>query len=117
MVFAHAVQRIVRSTGLPPSAQSGAISAVFQFTYGFGTSEGNFKRRCAQSGMTEDEYYAQAMDAFGEEPTFAKTLEAMEDVLSARARRDGQADVGAGLRVRPRCPHRGARGHGDPAQA
>ncbi|MDG4860869.1 TetR/AcrR family transcriptional regulator [Streptomyces sp. T-3] len=86
MVFAHAVQRVVRDTGIPPEGQPGVISAVFQFVYGFGTSEGHFKRRCAESGMTEDEYYAHAMAAFGEEPGFEETLENMKEILDLRSR-------------------------------
>lgn len=40
--FSRAVQRVVRRTGLPARGLTGAIAAVFQFVYGFGTIEGHF---------------------------------------------------------------------------
>src|SRR3954468_10114498 len=36
------VQRVVRRTGLPDHGLTGAIVAVFQFVYGYGTIEGHF---------------------------------------------------------------------------
>ena len=36
--FSLAVQRVIGRTGLPARGQAGAIAAVFQFVYGFGTS-------------------------------------------------------------------------------
>lgn len=40
MLFSYAVQDVVRATGLPLERQTGAMAAVFQFVYGFGTTEG-----------------------------------------------------------------------------
>jgi AcrR family transcriptional regulator len=59
--FSLAVQRVIRRTGLPARGRAGAISAVSQFVYGFGTIEGHFVQRCADAGMTQDEYFRQAI--------------------------------------------------------
>ncbi|MGW0736365.1 TetR/AcrR family transcriptional regulator [Streptomyces sp. NPDC002851] len=83
MAFAQTVQKVVQATGLPAKARSGAVSAVFQFAYGFGTIEGNFLQRCAASGMTPDEFHAEAMGAFAGEPKFAEQVESFQDVIDA----------------------------------
>ncbi|MCA1223758.1 TetR/AcrR family transcriptional regulator [Streptomyces sp. 8L] len=66
-LFSNAVQSVVRDTGLPPYVQRGAISAVFQFVYGFGTIEGHFVQRCADAGLSQDEYYRLAMGSISEQ--------------------------------------------------
>ncbi|MFE9766701.1 TetR/AcrR family transcriptional regulator [Streptomyces sp. NPDC005808] len=82
--FTLRVQEVVRRTGLPPHGQMGALSAVFQFVYGFGTIEGHFVQRCASAGMSQDEYYRQAMSTIGEQPQFAEHFEHSADLLEAR---------------------------------
>ncbi|MBO1336665.1 TetR/AcrR family transcriptional regulator [Streptomyces sp. VRA16 Mangrove soil] len=62
--FAAAVQRVFARTGLPTAAQRGAIASVMQFVYGYGTVEGHFRQRCADVGMTQDEYFRKTMSAF-----------------------------------------------------
>jgi AcrR family transcriptional regulator len=84
MVFAEAVQKVVRATGLPPQARSGAVSAVFQFAYGFGTIEGHFIQRCAASGMTPDEYYDEAMDAFKDDLELASQVKSAIDAHAGK---------------------------------
>ncbi|NBE56536.1 TetR/AcrR family transcriptional regulator [Streptomyces boluensis] len=85
IAFAEAVQKIIRTTGLPPRARSGATAAVFQFAYGFGTMEGHFNQRCAASGMTPDEYYSDAMDAFTDDPKLVGQIDEVKDVIAAHA--------------------------------
>ncbi|GHJ40138.1 TetR/AcrR family transcriptional regulator [Streptomyces sp. TS71-3] len=65
------LRRVVRGTGLSPGAQAGALSAVFQFVYGFGTIEGHFIQRCAEAGMTQDEYVHEAMNSIAARPEVA----------------------------------------------
>lgn len=74
MAFSLAVQQVMRNTGLPPHGQMGGLAAVFQFVYGFGTIEGHFIQRCAASGMSQDEYFRQAMGTIREQPEFASEL-------------------------------------------
>ncbi|MFM9369079.1 TetR/AcrR family transcriptional regulator [Streptomyces sp. Da 82-17] len=87
IAFAEAVQKIIRTTGLPPAARTGATAAVFQFAYGFGTMEGNYIQRCAASGLTVDEYYGEAMAAFKADEQMAEQLDELKDVIDTHAGR------------------------------
>ncbi|RFU87359.1 TetR/AcrR family transcriptional regulator [Streptomyces triticagri] len=82
--FSLAVQRVIRDTGLPPERRMGAIGATFQFVYGFGTIEGHFKQRCATAGMTQDEYYTEAIGSIRQSPEMAGYLESADEILAAR---------------------------------
>lgn len=82
---ANAIYQVIASTGLPVDGQPGATSAVFQFVYGFGTVQGHFERRAAETGMTQDEYYREAMDVLVDEPRLAEEFEAMRPVMEERA--------------------------------
>ncbi|MFJ9039901.1 TetR/AcrR family transcriptional regulator [Streptomyces sp. NPDC102406] len=62
--FSRAVQRVVAATGLSMARQRGAIASVFQFVYGYGTIEGHFRQRCAEAGLSQDEYFREAMAVF-----------------------------------------------------
>ena len=68
IAFSRTVQRVIRRTGLPLHRLTGAISAVFQFVYGFGTIEGHFTSRSAEAGMSPDEYFRQGLSTLGEAP-------------------------------------------------
>jgi hypothetical protein len=69
---------------MPAHGQMGAMSAVFQFVYGFGTIEGHFVQRCAAAGMSQDEYFRQAMSTISEQPQFAAHFESAADLMEAR---------------------------------
>ncbi|MFF2853010.1 TetR/AcrR family transcriptional regulator [Streptomyces sp. NPDC058001] len=82
--FSMTVQRVIRRTGLPTYGQTGAISAIFQFVYGFGTIEGHFAQRSAAAGMTQDEYYREAMTTITETPDLAPLIQESADLMEAR---------------------------------
>ncbi|MFF6998831.1 TetR/AcrR family transcriptional regulator [Streptomyces sp. NPDC008313] len=82
--FSLRVQDMMRTTGLPRHGQMGALSAVFQFVYGFGTIEGHFIQRCASAGMSQDEYFRQAMSSIREQPQFARDFENAAEMMEAR---------------------------------
>lgn len=84
MLFSYAVQDVVRATGLPLERQTGALSAVFQFVYGFGTVEGHFKARCDATGLTQDEYHQQAMGTIRAQPHMRQITEASDELMAAR---------------------------------
>lgn len=84
MAFAQAAQQIVRNTGLPPHGQTGGLSAVFQFVYGFGTIEGHFVERCATAGLSQDEYYHQAMGSIRERPEYRESFARADELMEAR---------------------------------
>ncbi|MET7650465.1 TetR/AcrR family transcriptional regulator [Streptomyces sp. NPDC005486] len=84
LVFSRTVQRIVRRTGLPAHGITGAISAVFQFVYGYGTIEGHFFARVADTGLTPDEYFRQAMTATAGAPQTAEIIEESKSLMAAR---------------------------------
>ncbi|MFI9809806.1 TetR/AcrR family transcriptional regulator [Streptomyces sp. NPDC052301] len=84
LAFSRAVQRVVRRAGLPVHGVTGAISAVFQFVYGFGTIEAHFSARIADTGLSADEYHRQAMAMVAEAPETAEVIEESKDIMAAR---------------------------------
>ena len=84
IAFSDAVQRVIRLTGLPAHGQMGAISAVFQFVYGFGTIEGHFIARCAAAGLSQDEDFRHAMSAVTESPDPSEVVHRSADLMQAR---------------------------------
>ncbi|MEU9732455.1 TetR/AcrR family transcriptional regulator [Streptomyces sp. NPDC048002] len=82
--FSRAIQQVIRRTGLPPHGVTGAISAVFQFVYGYGTIEGHFFARVQDTGMSSDAYFRHAMTTAGEAPSAAEALEEAKDLMAAR---------------------------------
>lgn len=84
LAFSRVVQRVVRRAGLPAHGITGAISAVFQFVYGYGTIESHFAARVAAAGMTPDEYFRLAMDAVNETPETAEVIRESKDIMAAR---------------------------------
>ncbi|MGW1001355.1 TetR/AcrR family transcriptional regulator [Streptomyces sp. NPDC002520] len=84
LAFSRVVQRVVRRAGLPAHGVTGAISAVFQFVYGYGTIEGHFFARIADTGLSADEYHEQAMRMVAEAPETAEVIHESEDIMAAR---------------------------------
>ncbi|MFJ9636802.1 TetR/AcrR family transcriptional regulator [Streptomyces sp. NPDC101178] len=84
MLFSYAVQDVIRATGLPLERQTGALAAVFQFVYGFGTVEGHFKARCEATGLTEDAYHRHAMGTIRAQPHLRAIVESSDDLMAAR---------------------------------
>lgn len=82
--FSLCVQRVIRGTGLPRDGQMGAIAAVFRFVYGFGTIEGHFIARCDDAGMTQDEYFHDAMRSIAEQPELAGSFRESTELMAAR---------------------------------
>lgn len=82
--FSLAVQRVILRTGLPPRGQAGAIAAVFQFVYGFGTIEGHFVQRCAAAGVTQEEYFRQSMSAVSDSLSPHEVIRHSADLMEAR---------------------------------
>ncbi|MFD6424414.1 TetR/AcrR family transcriptional regulator [Streptomyces sp. NPDC060198] len=84
VLFTRAVQDVIRATGLPLHQRTGALSAVFQFVYGFGTIEGDLRRRSAAAGVSQDEYFQQAMTAYRSEPSLKPVIDVSQDLMDAR---------------------------------
>ncbi|MFD0304704.1 TetR/AcrR family transcriptional regulator [Streptomyces sp. NPDC127119] len=84
VAFSRTVQRVIRRTGLPTHRLAGAISAVFQFVYGFGTIEGHFTARSAEAGMSPDAYFQQALSTLRGAPELDDVLEESTEIMRAR---------------------------------
>ncbi|MFG3282647.1 TetR/AcrR family transcriptional regulator [Streptomyces sp. NPDC048111] len=84
MAFSRTAQRIMGRTGLPSHGQMGGLAAVFQFVYGFGTIEGTFVQRCADAGLTQDEYFARAMGALMEQPRYREDFAGAAQIMAER---------------------------------
>ncbi len=80
--FSTAMYKIMRRTGLPDAMISGALSTVYQFTFGFGTVEGRWGERCRTSGISEDELYQEVSGAVRDHPGF----HGLADLMDRRAR-------------------------------
>ncbi|MGA5002685.1 TetR/AcrR family transcriptional regulator [Streptomyces arboris] len=84
VLFSSAIMDVIRATGLPLERQTGALAAVFQFVYGFGTVEGHFKARCDATGLTQDAYHRHAMGTIRAQPHLRQVVEASDDLMAAR---------------------------------
>ncbi|MEU0332377.1 TetR/AcrR family transcriptional regulator [Streptomyces sp. NPDC006193] len=84
VAFSRVVQRVVGRAGLPAHGVTGAISAVFQFVYGYGTIESHFLARIADTGLSADEYLEQAMTMVAEIPGTADVVEESRHLMAAR---------------------------------
>ncbi|MFD7436883.1 TetR/AcrR family transcriptional regulator [Streptomyces sp. NPDC059861] len=84
LAFSRVVQRVIRGAGLPARGVTGAISAVFQFVYGYGTIEGHFFARAAETGMSPDDYFQEAMSSVSEVPETAEVIEESRNLMAAR---------------------------------
>ncbi|MEW1849917.1 TetR/AcrR family transcriptional regulator C-terminal domain-containing protein [Streptomyces albidoflavus] len=68
MAFARRLRQVLARTGLGPERQQGAMEAVSQFVYGFGTAEGHYVERSREAGMTQDAYFRHAMGSIRRHP-------------------------------------------------
>ncbi|MDL5202531.1 TetR/AcrR family transcriptional regulator [Streptomyces sp. ALI-76-A] len=82
--FSRVVQQVLRRTGLPAHGVAGAIAAVFQFVYGYGTIEGHFFARVADTGMTPDEYFQESMSTATRSPDAAEVVQESTRLMEAR---------------------------------
>ena len=84
MLFSYAIHDVIRATGLPLRHQTGAMSAVFQFVYGFGTTEGHVLQRSIEAGLTQDEFFQQAMSSIRDHPQLKEIVQASQAMMDAR---------------------------------
>ncbi|MFE9251779.1 TetR/AcrR family transcriptional regulator [Streptomyces sp. NPDC007088] len=82
--FSRRLRAVLRDTGMTPAEQLGALSAVFRFVYGFGTIEGHFVRRCASAGMSQDEYYRDALGSMSRRPEFVESFGSTEEIFGTQ---------------------------------
>ncbi|MFD3512586.1 TetR/AcrR family transcriptional regulator [Streptomyces sp. NPDC058657] len=61
MAFHEATLGVMRKTGLPLARQAGTMAAVFQFVFGYATSEVQFHQRAAEAGLSADEFFQESM--------------------------------------------------------
>ncbi|MEV4944569.1 TetR/AcrR family transcriptional regulator C-terminal domain-containing protein [Streptomyces sp. NPDC053755] len=93
LAVSRKIQEAVRDTGLPLHGRPGAMAAVFQFVYGYGTVEAQFDRRAEEAGMSHDDFYTQSVAAFRDDPDFAAQIEDMRDLLDERASHGSVSDI------------------------
>ncbi|MFH8368072.1 TetR/AcrR family transcriptional regulator [Streptomyces sp. NPDC018031] len=90
LAFSNATLRVMMRSGLAMEDRTGALSAVFQFVYGFATTEGLFNARCQESGVSIDDYFRDVMSAIETRPEFQETLQASTKAMDARGGRTVQ---------------------------
>jgi len=84
LAFVRVLQRVIRRTALPVHGVTGAISAVFQFVYGYGTIEGHFFARVADAGMSPDEYFQHSLSTVTRAPDAAGIIQESTEIMEAR---------------------------------
>ncbi|MFJ6907958.1 TetR/AcrR family transcriptional regulator [Streptomyces griseoluteus] len=84
LAFSRAVLRVVGRAGLPAYGVTGAISAVFQFVYGYGTIEGHFLARIADTGLSADEYFQQSLTVASEVAGTSEVMRESRALMDAR---------------------------------
>ncbi|TWV37767.1 TetR/AcrR family transcriptional regulator [Streptomyces misionensis] len=82
--FSRTVQHVIGRSGLPAHRVMSAISAVFQFVYGYGTTEAQFMSRIAATGLSPDDYREQALDSVRQDPGIARFLQDSARIMDAR---------------------------------
>ncbi|MEV4432140.1 TetR/AcrR family transcriptional regulator [Streptomyces sp. NPDC049585] len=101
MTFANTSLAVIRRSGVAPHALTGAISAVFQFAYGFAATQGLYMERCRAAGVGEDEYYAHVMQVVTERTDFTEQYREAAELVEARGERTvaqmWEHDFGMGL--------------------
>ncbi|MGW8762293.1 TetR/AcrR family transcriptional regulator [Streptomyces sp. NPDC055815] len=83
----------VAETGLSLDRRPSAMSAVFQFVYGYGTIESQFGRRAAEAGMSQDEFYVDSVSAFRDDPGLTEQIEGLREILDERTSHDSLSEV------------------------
>ncbi|NGN66530.1 TetR/AcrR family transcriptional regulator [Streptomyces sp. A7024] len=78
LAFMNAAQRAMRRSGLATEHLMGALSLLFQFTYGFGTVEGRWSERCRSTGIREDDYYGEVLSRLKGRPEYALSVSTVE---------------------------------------
>lgn len=91
LAFSEATLTVMRRSGVAPHAMTGAISALFQFVYGFASVEGMYRERCREQGLTQDEYYQRIIEAFSRRPTAAEPFEEVTEIVEKRSGEPGGA--------------------------
>lgn len=75
--FSRASLRLMQRAGLPEARVTGALSALFQFVYGFATIEASWNSRCAAAGVGSDAYFAEVFARVRARPEYEESLRAM----------------------------------------
>ncbi|MFF8813722.1 TetR/AcrR family transcriptional regulator [Streptomyces pactum] len=87
LAISSATLRVVVRSGLPADQRTGALSAVFQFVYGFATIEGLLRARCREAGVSMDDYFRDVLRTVEARPEFQETLLAANQFEEMRSGR------------------------------
>ncbi|AEW95341.1 MULTISPECIES: TetR/AcrR family transcriptional regulator [Streptomycetaceae] len=75
VALSTAAYRVMGHSGLPAEQVAGALSTVFQFAYGSGTSEARWAERCRAAGVGEEDYYNEVLALLRDREDFARLAE------------------------------------------
>ncbi|MCC3777979.1 TetR/AcrR family transcriptional regulator [Streptomyces sp. UNOB3_S3] len=89
LALSEATLAVMRRSGVPPHAMTGAISALFQFVYGFASVEGMYAERCRAQGLTEDEYYQHVVETFTSRVEFTDRYQEATELVETRTAEHG----------------------------
>ncbi|GAA1911181.1 TetR/AcrR family transcriptional regulator [Streptantibioticus ferralitis] len=75
VAFSTVAHQVMQRAGLPPEMIPGALAAVYQFVYGYGTVEGRWTELCRSTGASEDDLFHEMADAVRERPQYQDLTE------------------------------------------
>jgi len=78
MEFDDVSRRIMQQADLPAQRLTGALSALFQFVYGFATIEASWRSRCGAAGLSADEYFSTVYAKVRARPGYEEPLRILD---------------------------------------
>ncbi|MDF3290825.1 MULTISPECIES: TetR/AcrR family transcriptional regulator [Streptomyces] len=113
VAFSTAAHRVMRRSGLAPEHIPGALAAVYQFVYGYGTVEGRWTELCRSTGTSEDDLFREMAGAVRDRPEYGELGPIIDQRMEGPVAQYRERDFGFALEcviagieaMRGRAPH------------
>ncbi|MEV4439055.1 TetR/AcrR family transcriptional regulator [Streptomyces sp. NPDC049577] len=87
MAFSETALAVMRRSGISMEGTTGALSVLFQFVYGFSTVEAQYRERCREAGVTEEEHFLSVMNVVRERDEFSDSYKEAAELMESRVRK------------------------------
>ncbi len=95
--FGSAAHKVMRRSGLPQEQIPGALAAVYQFVFGYGTVEGRWAELCRSTGASEDDLFRELAGAVRELPEYSELAPVIGERMKGPSTRFRDRDFGFAL--------------------